>query len=126
MLITPQNGNVLSGLALTHSDAEFTSANDSLVTALVITLICVGIGQLCAPCRLPMHTAQSLPLQSCASQADPPASDFLGLFSGVSLKLNSMHAFQVSARSHPLVSILRRVFRFSLVCRFCRTLSRSC
>ena len=72
MLITPQNGNVLSGLALTHSDAEFTSANDSLVTALVITLICVGIGQLCAPCCLSMHTAQSLPLQSRASQADPP------------------------------------------------------
>ncbi len=80
MLITLQNGNVLSGLALTHSDSEFTSANDSLVTALVITLICVGIGQLCAPCRPSTHTAQpralpiaqSLPIRFRASQADPP------------------------------------------------------
>ncbi len=40
-----QSGNVLSGLALSYSDAEFTSAKDSLVTALIVTLICIGIGE---------------------------------------------------------------------------------
>jgi multisubunit Na+/H+ antiporter MnhC subunit len=35
---------VLSGLALTYTDAEFTTAKDSLVAALVVTLICIGIG----------------------------------------------------------------------------------
>jgi hypothetical protein len=45
MLIILQHGNVYSGLALTHSDADFTSAKDSLITALIVTLICIGIGE---------------------------------------------------------------------------------
>ena len=35
---------MLSGLALTYTDAEFTTTKDSLVAALVVTLICIGIG----------------------------------------------------------------------------------
>jgi multisubunit Na+/H+ antiporter MnhC subunit len=69
MLITLQNGNVLSGLALTHSDAEFTSAKDSLVTALVITLICVGIGL--RP-LLPLHAHRAVACACSRAVVAPP------------------------------------------------------
>jgi hypothetical protein len=37
---------VLSGLSLSHTEAEFNSANDSLIAALIVTLICIAIGDL--------------------------------------------------------------------------------
>ena len=44
-LTAVQDGNVLSGVALLHTDSEFTAAKDSLVAALIVTLICIGIGK---------------------------------------------------------------------------------
>ena len=83
-----QDGNVLSGLALAHTDSEFTTAKDSLVAALVVTLICIGIGKDMRCFSTNLLAASHLP-------------DFLGLFSGVTLKVNAMHAFQVRARGLP-------------------------
>ena len=83
-----QDGNVLSGLALAHTDGEFTTAKDSLVAALVVTLICIGIGKDMCCFSTKLLVASHLP-------------DFLGLFSGVTLKVNAMHAFQVRARGLP-------------------------
>ena len=86
-----QSGNVISGLALTYTDAEFTSTKDSLVAALIVTLICIGIGAAHAY-YLPNSIACIR-----TTAAHPPAPDFFGLFSGVSLKMNAMNAFQVRA-----------------------------
>ena len=88
-----QDGNVLSGLALAHTDSEFTTAKDSLVAALVVTLICIGIGKDMRCFSTKLLAASHLP-------------DFLGLFSGVTLKVNAMHAFQVRARPPALCSRL--------------------
>lgn len=84
-----QSGNVISGLALTYTDAEFTSTKDSLVAALIVTLICIGIGAAHG------YYLPNLIARIRTSAAHSPAPDFFGLFSGVSLKINAMHAFQV-------------------------------
>jgi hypothetical protein len=45
---------------------------------------------------------ESTPAATCSRAS--PASDFFGLFSGVSLKFNALHAFQVFARSRASVA----------------------
>jgi hypothetical protein len=100
---------VLSGLALTYTDAEFTTTKDSLVAALVVTLICIGIGDHRVfsfefpshPLRFnSMNYTHLTPFTELATTS--PDSDFCGLFSGVSLKVNAVHAFQVAQPLHRL------------------------
>ncbi len=99
-LTAVQDGNVLSGVALLHTDSEFTAAKDSLVAALIVTLICIGIGKQMQS----FLTAHKLSYSS-GIMPPHPASDFLGLFSGVTLKVNAMHAFQVRSLILPCFTL---------------------
>lgn len=95
---------MLSGLALTYTDAEFTATKDSLVAALVVTLICIGIGDhRVFSFEFSYHPLRFKHLTRFTELATTsPDSDFCGLFSGVSLKVNAVHAFQVAQPLHHL------------------------